>query len=133
MAETAVTAVMAATVMALAGPASATARAADVPTAPHRSYVYVATPEAGTAATPGAGHGFAGDGARRLPLPENATFVIDAADPVAATPGGPGTSDTSRSVTSATGAGFLPWLATAAAGALGVGAIVFAVWRRRAE
>lgn len=126
---------MAATVMALAGPASATARAADVPTAPHRSYVYVATPEAGTATAPGAGHDFAGDGARRLPLPENATFVIDAADPVAATPGGPGASDTSGSVTvtSATGAGFLPWLATAAAGALGVGAIVFAVWRRRAE
>jgi hypothetical protein len=33
----------------------------------------------------------------------------------------------------ATGAGFLPWLAAAAAAALGVGAIVFAMSRRRAE
>jgi len=48
------------------------------------------------------------------------------------TSGGSGASGTSGSMAS-TGAGFLPWLAAAAAAALGVGAIVFAMSRRRAE
>lgn len=48
------------------------------------------------------------------------------------TSGGSGTSGTAGSM-AATGAGFLPWVAAAAAAALGVGAIVFAMSRRRAE
>ncbi|WP_326774680.1 hypothetical protein [Streptomyces sp. NBC_01445] len=61
-----------------------------------------------------------------------ATPSPSASATVSVTSGGSGTSGTSGSM-AATGAGFLPWLAAAAAAALGVGAIVFAMSRRRAE
>ncbi|GAA3126364.1 hypothetical protein GCM10010449_54670 [Streptomyces rectiviolaceus] len=98
---------------------------------------------AGPATAASAATGFDGGGA--LHGVHVVTYAVDFS---AGRPGGEDPSSTSTSTSTASpdgenrdpegtiadaGAGVLPWIAAAAAGALGVGAVVFAMIRRRSE